>query len=66
MKVGDTPHLHIFCSRKMTADERTSQRMPVKVPKVTTGDDNTADFGMTSENNRALALRPFAPFPFPP
>ncbi len=52
---------------KMTTDEDgpAKKEMPVKVPKVTTGDDNTstADFGMTSENNRALALRPFVPVP---
>lgn len=51
---------------KETSEEKVTQKESnPKQPKISTGDEqvSTADFGMTSENNRALALRPFVPVP---
>ncbi|MEN9614102.1 MAG: hypothetical protein RLZZ347_409 [Candidatus Parcubacteria bacterium] len=61
-----TTPIPLKASSKETPEEKpVAKEAPQKQPKVSTGDEqvSTADFGMTSENNRALALRPFVPVP---
>lgn len=52
-------------AKELAEQKNIAKEISQKQPKVTTGDEqtSTADFGMTSENNRALALRPFVPVP---